>query len=113
MSCADARSFLDTLSEVVRTGIQVLLWAGDADYNCNWMGNLHVADAVAYANTTGFKAAGMEPYEVAGVAKGAFKTAGNLSFMRVFEAGHEVPYYRTFSWFCFLFVVSPFLATED
>ncbi|KAK7994430.1 hypothetical protein PG991_016018 [Apiospora marii] len=90
----DARSFLDTLSEVVRTGIQVLLWAGDADYICNWMGGLHVADAVAYPNTTQFNEAGMEPYEVAGVAKGTFKTAGNLSFLRVFEAGHEVPYYQ-------------------
>ncbi|KAK8121809.1 carboxypeptidase S1 [Apiospora sp. TS-2023a] len=90
----DARSFLDTLSEVVRTGIQVLLWAGDADYICNWMGGLHVADAVAYANTTQFNAAAMEPYEVAGVPKGTVKTAGNLSFLRVFEAGHEVPYYQ-------------------
>ncbi|KAK8075683.1 Carboxypeptidase s1 [Apiospora hydei] len=90
----DARSFLDTLSEVVRTGIQVLLWAGDADYICNWMGNLHVADAVKYANSTQFGEAGMEDYKVAGVAKGQFKTAGNLSFMRVYEAGHEVPYYQ-------------------
>lgn len=30
-----ARSFLPTLSRVVQSGIQVLIWAGDADYICN------------------------------------------------------------------------------
>ncbi|KAK8064528.1 carboxypeptidase S1 [Apiospora phragmitis] len=90
----DARSFLDTLSAVVQTGIQVLLWAGDADYICNWMGNFHVANAVKYPASAQFNNATMKPYKVAGVAKGLFKTAGNLSFMRVYEAGHEVPYYQ-------------------
>lgn len=30
-----ARSFLPTLSRVVQSGIQVLIWAGDADFICN------------------------------------------------------------------------------
>lgn len=30
-----ARSFLPSLSRVVQSGIQVLVWAGDADFICN------------------------------------------------------------------------------
>jgi hypothetical protein len=37
-------------------------------------------------------------YTVNGAAGGTFKTVGNLSWLRVFGAGHEVPYYRE----CFL-----------
>jgi hypothetical protein len=39
-------------------------------------------------------------YTVNGAAGGTFKTVGNLSWLRVFGAGHEVPYYRE----CFLVV---------
>jgi hypothetical protein len=35
-------------------------------------------------------------YTVSGTAAGTFKTVGNLSWLRVFGAGHEVPYYRTY-----------------
>jgi hypothetical protein len=34
---------------------------------------------------------------VNGVAGGQFKTVDNLSWLRVFGAGHEVPYYRKLS----------------
>ena len=36
------------------------------------------------------------PYTVNGAQGGTFKTVSNLSFLRVFGAGHEVPYYREF-----------------
>jgi hypothetical protein len=33
-------------------------------------------------------------YTVNGTAGGTFKNVGNLSWLRVFGAGHEVPYYQ-------------------
>ncbi|ORY70308.1 carboxypeptidase S1 [Pseudomassariella vexata] len=90
----DARSFLETLTKVVQTGISVLLWAGDADFICNWIGNYQVAEAVVYSAQSNFTAAEMVPYTVNGTEKGLFKTADNLSFLKVYEAGHEVPYYQ-------------------
>ncbi|EMD84874.1 hypothetical protein COCHEDRAFT_1149798, partial [Bipolaris maydis C5] len=90
----DSRSLLPALSSVVQSGIQVLLWAGDADWICNWMGNQAAAEAVTYSGSSAFKSAAMTPFTVGGTQTGTFKTQGNLSFLRVFAAGHEVPYYQ-------------------
>ncbi|KAI0170145.1 putative carboxypeptidase S1 [Pestalotiopsis sp. NC0098] len=90
----DARSFLETLSEVVQSGIRVLTWAGDADYICNWKGTFGVANALDYASHDEFAAKDLEAYTVNGTELGQFKTVDNLSFLRVYEAGHEVPYYQ-------------------
>ncbi|TVY22431.1 Carboxypeptidase S1 [Lachnellula hyalina] len=90
----DARSFLSTLSKVVRSGITVTLWAGDADWICNWFGGLVVADSVTYSGSSAFASKAVTNYTVDGTAGGTFKTEGNLSWLRVFGAGHEVPYYQ-------------------
>ncbi|CAG8975990.1 hypothetical protein HYALB_00011545 [Hymenoscyphus albidus] len=90
----DARSLLSTLSEVVQTGISVLIWAGDADWICNWFGNIITAEAVSYSQATAFKAKAVADFKVNGVAKGTFKNVGNLSWLRIFGAGHEVMYYQ-------------------
>jgi len=92
----DSRSFLATLSTVVQTGLTTLVWAGDADWICNWFGGLAAANAIQYSGTSAFAAAALKPYTVAGAQGGTFKSVGNLSFLRVFGAGHEVPFYRTY-----------------
>ena len=96
LSTTDSRSFLPTLSTLVssNSNITFLLWSGDADWICNWMGNLGVADAVEFSGQSEFQSKTLESYTVNGVARGTFKTVDNFSFMRVFEAGHEVPYYQ-------------------
>ncbi len=90
----DSRSFLSQLSAVVQSGVETVVWAGDADFICNWFGNLIAANAVTYAGTSAFNAAALKSYTVAGAAAGTFKNVNNLSFLRVFGAGHEVPYYQ-------------------
>jgi carboxypeptidase D len=79
---------------VVKSGINVIVWAGDADWICNWLGNYEVANAVDFPGQSKFKAKGLAPYTVNGVEKGTFKYVDNFSFLRMYEAGHEVPYYR-------------------
>jgi len=90
----DARSLLPTLSEVVQSGIRVLLWAGDADWNCNWFGGFSVANSISYEHSTAFQEAEVRNYTLNGVPGGTYKTKGNLSWLRVFESGHYVPFYR-------------------
>jgi hypothetical protein len=92
----EARSFLEPLSEVVRSGVNVLVWAGDLDWICNWYGSQLVVNSINYTDSAAFRSAKLQEYTVNGKSHGQFKTAGNLNFLRVYEAGHEVPYYRKF-----------------
>ncbi|KAI4177768.1 MAG: hypothetical protein LQ343_000232 [Gyalolechia ehrenbergii] len=88
------RSFLAQLSDVVQKGVQTVVWAGDADWICNWFGNQAAAEAVSYDGHAAFQSAALMPFNVAGKQAGTFKAVGKLSFARVFGAGHEVPFYQ-------------------
>lgn len=87
-------NFLDDLEHVVNSGVRVALIYGDADYICNWFGGEAVSLALNYTHTKQFNAAGYVPMVVDGVEYGETREFGNFSFTRVYEAGHEVPYYQ-------------------
>jgi carboxypeptidase D len=53
-----------------------------------------VANAIAYPGRNAFSAKPLKPYTVDGVERGSFKTRDNLSFLRIYDAGHMVMYYR-------------------
>lgn len=84
---ADSRSFLGDLSDVVSAGVTTLIWAGDADWICNWYGVQDVVNQVTYSGQAAFRAKTLGPYNVKGKEGGQFKTEGNLSFLRVYDAG--------------------------
>ncbi|KAM0671035.1 hypothetical protein ACQRIU_001430 [Beauveria bassiana] len=86
-----ARSFLKPLSEVIKSGVNVLIWAGDADWICNWIGNYDAIQSIAPQE---FVSASIKPYTVGGKKYGEYKTAGKLNWLRVYKAGHEVPAYQ-------------------
>ncbi|RKF56908.1 Carboxypeptidase S1 [Erysiphe neolycopersici] len=88
-----SRSFIPTLSTIVQSGVRTLIWAGDADWICNWYGGLAVAESINYSESYTFKDQMLEEYTVNGQARGEYKTAGNLAWLRAYGAGHEVPYY--------------------
>ncbi|TID18949.1 carboxypeptidase S1 [Venturia nashicola] len=90
----DSRNFQPVLQDIVKAGVQVLIWAGDTDWICNWMGNLATANSVKYPGQTKFVAAPLQPYTVNGKKKGEFKQVDNLAFLKIFEAGHEAAYYQ-------------------
>lgn len=86
--------FLEDLEHLLNCSVRVSLIYGDADYICNWFGGEAVSLAAQYPHTKQFNAAGYTPFVVDGVEYGATREYGNFSFTRVFEAGHEVPYYQ-------------------
>ena len=91
----NSRSTLSELSSVVASGsVTTLIWAGDADFICNWYGSLSSANSIQYSGQKTFSAAGLQSYKVNSKEVGTYKTQGKLSFLRVYGAGHEVPYYQ-------------------
>jgi len=90
----ESRNKIPNVSRVVQSGVQTLIWAGDADWICNWYANRDAADAIDYPGKEAFNAKAMEPFEVNGQKKGEFKNVDNLTFLRVYDGGHEIMYYQ-------------------
>lgn len=87
-----------SLSKLIKGTINALANAGllHLDWICNWYGSQLVVNNLNYSDAAEFQSTELAEYTVNGVSGGQFKTVGNLNFLRVYEAGHEVPYYRTY-----------------
>ncbi|KAJ5180398.1 hypothetical protein N7492_003608 [Penicillium capsulatum] len=87
-------NFLSDLEDILTRPVRVALIYGDADYICNWFGGQAISLATKHAHSKQFAAAGYAPLLVDGKEYGLTREYGNFSFTRVYEAGHEVPYYQ-------------------
>jgi carboxypeptidase C (cathepsin A) len=84
------------LASLLNRGVRVGLIYGDRDYICNWLGgeavSLEVASLAGGDYATRFPAAGYAPVIVNdSYIGGVVRQFGNLSFTRVYQAGHFVP----------------------
>ncbi|PHH85535.1 hypothetical protein CDD83_288 [Cordyceps sp. RAO-2017] len=73
--------------------IPVLIYAGDVDFICNWLGNRAWADALDWPGRAAFANATRAPLRTAagGQDYGNVKAARNFAFMQIYQAGHMVP----------------------
>jgi cathepsin A (carboxypeptidase C) len=85
------RNFNYTIPPMLEAGIRVMIYAGDVDYICNWMGNKAWVTALNWLGKAAFNAAPDVEFSVAGRAAGEERTYGNFSFVRIYDAGHMVP----------------------
>ncbi|ELQ36921.1 hypothetical protein MCOR27_009691 [Pyricularia oryzae] len=76
--------------------IPVLIYAGDADFICNWLGNQGWTEALEWKGKKDYNRADYSPLTLASAHDvkpyGKVKSSGNFTFMKIFEAGHMVPY---------------------
>ncbi|KAK8920626.1 Carboxypeptidase Y A [Metarhizium anisopliae] len=73
--------------------IPVLIYAGDVDFICNWLGNEAWTKALPWPGQTDFNDASMvELTASSGKAYGSLRHARGFAFLRVYKAGHMVPY---------------------
>lgn len=87
-------NFIEDLEDILSRPVRVALIYGDADYICNWFGGEAISLSTKYKHSKEFQAAGYAPFTVDGEEFGQTREYGNFSFTRVYEAGHEVPYYQ-------------------
>ncbi|KAL6967158.1 Protein cbp3, mitochondrial [Sarracenia purpurea var. burkii] len=76
---------------LLEDGIEMLVYAGEYDLICNWLGNSRWVHAMEWSGQKNFTDAPTVPFLVDGVEKGQLKSHGPLSFLKVHDAGHLVP----------------------
>ncbi|KAI7495333.1 Carboxypeptidase S1 [Hortaea werneckii] len=87
--------WIEDLAYLLENGIKVTLAYGDRDYACNWYGGELLSLAINYTHTADFHAAGYADIQTnASYVGGQVRQYGNLSFSRVYQAGHEIPSYQ-------------------
>lgn len=75
---------------ILDQGIKIALIYGDRDYRCPWLGVEHLSLEANWTGADDFRSAGYADIKTnASYNGGVVRQHGNLSFSRVFEAGHD------------------------
>ncbi|KAK1421632.1 hypothetical protein QVD17_24118 [Tagetes erecta] len=78
------------LPQLLDADIKMLIYAGEYDFICNWLGNYRWVDAMKWSGQPEFKAARVIKFKVDGKEAGLLKNYGPLTFLKVHDAGHMV-----------------------
>ncbi|KAK7408450.1 hypothetical protein QQX98_009377 [Neonectria punicea] len=89
-----AVGYLKDIEKLLESDVQIALVFGDADYICNWPGGEALSLAADWSGAGEFHDAGYTNLVVEGKAYGETRQYGKLSFTRVWNAGHEIPYFQ-------------------
>jgi carboxypeptidase C (cathepsin A) len=85
-------SILDDMKKLLDQGVTLIMYTGDADYNCNWYGGEVVSHEIG---APGYEDAGYVNVTTSdGIVHGQVKQSGSFAFLRIYESGHEVPFYQ-------------------
>lgn len=92
-------SIVPKLASLLARGVRIGLIYGDRDYICNWLGgeavSLSIALSIGGSYASSFPTAGYAPIIVNdSYIGGVVRQYGNLSFSRIYQAGHFVPAYQ-------------------
>lgn len=91
------KDFNQLIPDLLGSDIRVLIYAGDMDWICNWIGNKHWTVALPWSNQTAFAAAEDEPWYLDFVEAGFVRHVSSanvrmlFSFVQIHGAGHMVP----------------------
>ncbi|QNP96321.1 Carboxypeptidase Y [Yarrowia lipolytica] len=95
------RPFHYDIADLLDDGLPVLIYAGDKDFICNWLGNQAWTDTLDWTDAESFFLAETRNWtaqvptkhgKTKAVHAGTVKNAGKLTYLRVFDAGHMVPF---------------------
>ncbi|KAF0462445.1 prepro-carboxypeptidase Z [Gigaspora margarita] len=89
-----ARTSIYQLAQVMNNGIPALFYFGDSDANCNWIGGLNVTKSINWNHQKSFNSATLQDFMVNNEAVGQVQSSNGLTFVNMYQSGHEVPYYQ-------------------
>jgi len=82
------KNFAPKVADLVNDGIPALIYAGDLDFVCNYLGNRAWTLKLDWQHKAEFNAAAEKDWNSGG---GLVRTANGLTFLQVYDAGHMVP----------------------
>ncbi|CAK4084656.1 unnamed protein product [Aphanomyces euteiches] len=85
------KNFDGLVKPMLEDGIEVLVYAGDADFIVNWMGCKAWTVALDWKYKSQFSQMEDIDWTVKGKKAGKVRSVQGLTFLQVFEAGHMVP----------------------
>ncbi|KAI5953424.1 hypothetical protein KGF54_002796 [Candida jiufengensis] len=88
------KPFQQYVAELLNKQIPVLIYAGDKDFICNWLGNYAWVNKLDYNDGETFANLPLKPWKPTTSKKigGQVKNFGGFTFLRIYDAGHMVPY---------------------
>jgi len=82
---------LDTVIPALLQDYRILVYSGELDFICNWVGGYYWTLGMKWDGQVQFNRTSFTDWKVNGVNAGSVKSALNLTFLRVAKAGHLVP----------------------
>mmetsp|Transcript_11947 Transcript_11947/g.14925 ORF Transcript_11947/g.14925 Transcript_11947/m.14925 type:complete len:237 (+) Transcript_11947:2-712(+) len=82
------------VARVLEAGVSVLIYAGDLDFLCNYIGNEAWTRELAWESGDKFRNATLREWvgeSSDGSGRGLVRSAKGLTFLQVYDAGHMVP----------------------
>ncbi|XXQ35476.1 Carboxypeptidase [Plasmodiophora brassicae] len=79
------------LSSLLERGLPTLIFYGDQDLICNYVGGMHLAEQLRWSRSDAYKQKQFSPWVANGVDSGIIKGEGPFTFLVVKDAGHMVP----------------------
>lgn len=77
--------------ELLDQGIIVVVYVGNMDLICNWVGNMKWLDEMEWSCKEEWNEEKVVEWSVDSIVAGQIKSMYNLTFMTVYDAGHMVP----------------------
>jgi cathepsin A (carboxypeptidase C) len=78
------------IGELLERGVRVLIYVGEHDWTCNWVGNERWTLAMEWSGHEEFAAKELGTWKHDGKVAGKLRTSGNLTFLTIAGAGHMV-----------------------
>ena len=78
------------VAELLERGVKVLIYVGEYDFICNWLGNERWTLDMLWSGQSGFQREPLREWLVDDKPAGKTRTYGNLTFATVYGAGHLV-----------------------
>ncbi|AMD21959.1 HFR104Wp [Eremothecium sinecaudum] len=86
------KPYHEYVTALLDEGLPVLLYAGDKDFICNWLGNHAWSDALPWRYTAEYASQPLQDWSPDGEKAGEVKNYKHFTFLRIYDGGHMVPY---------------------